>query len=473
MEKWISCGTLFFLLIVTAHSNAEMRITPGDMTFSSSSTILTGSANTGSSIHSSEGGIISVSNSYSGLNQCYGGYFEAQARNGSGVFGTSGGASAKGVQGYAWNLGNVSNYGGHFMANGEQGRGVYGYAYNSYGNVNYGGYFQADGIEGRGIYAVVVGNKGRGVFGNAINSGDVENYGGYFRANGEKGIGVYGLAASHSQGKNYGGYFSANSNFGVGAYGHATGINGIGVRGIGPNYGGYFESSRTDKGTAVGGTTSGTNSTSVYGYATGGDSEGVKGVAYGPNSKGVEGVGTQYDFYASGPGTNYGPFTGGHEVKFEESMARNVMPGLIVSATGKTQTRMNEKGEISISSTLPTVALSNQPMDKAVFGAVVSEGPLPRGHWYESQESERFGVINALGEGRVWVTNLNGNVRTGDYITTSKIPGYGQMQDDDVLHSYTLGKAIETVDWEQVTETVSHGGETYKRYLIAIVYTSG
>ena len=82
-------------------------------------------------------------------------------------------------------------------------------------------------------------------------------------------------------------------------------------------------------------------------------------------------------------------------------------------------------------------------------------------------------MVNALGEGRVWVTNINGKIEAGDYITTSYVPGYGQLQDDDLLHSYTLGKAIETIDWEQVTETVQHDGRTYKRYLIAVVYTSG
>jgi hypothetical protein len=154
-------------------------------------------------------------------------------------------------------------------------------------------------------------------------------------------------------------------------------------------------------------------------------------------------------------------------------MSEENMSGLIVSTTGKTELRKNESGKVSLSSTLPTVTLSTKANDKAVFGVVVRDAPLPKDHWYESQKGETFGVVNALGEGRVWVTNRNGNIENGDYITTSEIPGYGQMQDDDFLHSYTLGKAIESVDWEQVSEIVEHDGETYKRYLIAIVYTSG
>jgi hypothetical protein len=73
----------------------------------------------------------------------------------------------------------------------------------------------------------------------------------------------------------------------------------------------------------------------------------------------------------------------------------------------------------------------------------------------------------------VWVSNVSGNIQVGDYITTSPVPGYGQLQGDDLLHSYTLGKAIENVDWGAAVETIEFNGQTYKVYLIAVVYTSG
>jgi hypothetical protein len=71
------------------------------------------------------------------------------------------------------------------------------------------------------------------------------------------------------------------------------------------------------------------------------------------------------------------------------------------------------------------------------------------------------------------VSDVNGPIAAGDYITTSEIPGYGQRQDDDLLHSYTLGKAIETVDWEDVTDMVEYDGQTVKVRLLAVIYTSG
>ena len=136
--------------------------------------------------------------------------------------------------------------------------------------------------------------------------------------------------------------------------------------------------------------------------------------------------------------------------------------------------RIRENGQTSISSTLPSVTLSNKAMDKAVLGVLVSEGTLPEDHWYSSpQEGERFGAVNALGEGRMWVSDINGNIEAGDYITSSPVPGYGELQNDDLLHSYTVGKAIENVEWETVTDTVEFQGTVYKVYLIAVVYTSG
>jgi hypothetical protein len=204
----------------------------------------------------------------------------------------------------------------------------------------------------------------------------------------------------------------------------------------------------------------------VYGRTTtiSGTTYGVYGLSY--SSSG-------YDFYAGGNGTNYGAFTGAHEVRLAASFPLDVKAGMIVSVTGEAQARHGADGGVEISSTLPTVRLADTAEDKSVFGALVSEVTLPEDHWVEAGEDERFASVNALGEGRVWVSSINGGIEAGDYITTSALPGYGQRQNDDLLHSYTLGKATETVNWDKVTETVMYNGQEYEVYLIAVVYTSG
>jgi len=146
---------------------------------------------------------------------------------------------------------------------------------------------------------------------------------------------------------------------------------------------------------------------------------------------------------------------------------------MVVSVTGTVSLRSDEKGNTSLSSTMPEIMASAVPKDPAVFGVFVSESRLDEEHWYAAKANDRFGVVNALGEGRVWVCDANGPVRMGDYITTSAVPGYAQRQDDDLLHNYTLGKVTESVDWDGVTETIFVNGQNYAVYLIAVVYTSG
>ena len=58
--------------------------------------------------------------------------------------------------------------------------------------------------------------------------------------------------------------------------------------------------------------------------------------------------------------------------------------------------------------------------------------------------------INSVGEGSVWVCNINGNFENGDYITTCTIPGYGMKQDSDSLKNYTLGKITQDCDFNNI-----------------------
>ena len=48
--------------------------------------------------------------------------------------------------------------------------------------------------------------------------------------------------------------------------------------------------------------------------------------------------------------------------------------------------------------------------------------------------------INSVGEGSIWVCNINGNIENGDYITSSTVNGYGQLQESEFLAKYTVAK---------------------------------
>jgi hypothetical protein len=401
-----------------------------------------------------------------------------------------------------------------------QGYGVFGYVSASIGSV-YGvvggnestagaglwGYANATAGSANGVNGVTYSNYGTGVSGVAY-SITGNNFGVYGRSFSTDGIGVTGVAQA-STGYTFGVYGRSESPLGYGVYGYNNTTSGT-------NYGVYgISDSNSGRGVyGIAGSTSGTtygvygrtNSSSgargVYGLATTGSSVGVMGYSEGTSGKGVYGIAaaasgttqgvygqvsspdgyavyafssstSAYDFYAAGNGTDYGPFTGAHEVILSESFPQEPHMGLIVSATGEAQVRHSDDGSVDLSSTLPEVKLADTVEDKAVLGVLVAEVNLPDFHWYTAGDGERFGTINALGEGRVWVTDINGDIEAGDAITTSVIPGYGQLQDDDFIHIYTLGKATETVDWDSVTETVAFNGQEYKVYLLAVVYTSG
>jgi Family of unknown function (DUF6519) len=180
--------------------------------------------------------------------------------------------------------------------------------------------------------------------------------------------------------------------------------------------------------------------------------------------------GNGYAFYAN---TGLiGPLSGAHDVLIDKETFANLKPGLLVSVTGEAKQRQYENGNQDLSTTLPTVKPAATRNHNKLIGVFLGLHSL-HDHWYNLQEGEQLAIVNALGTGRVWVSNINGEVNAGDYITSSEIPGYGMKQEDDILHNYTLGKAIEDVDWSQVTETVSLNGADYKIHLIGVIYTSG
>ena len=64
----------------------------------------------------------------------------------------------------------------------------------------------------------------------------------------------------------------------------------------------------------------------------------------------------------------------------------------------------------------------------------------------EKKYSNEYRVyVNSLGEGAIWVSNKNGPIENGDFITSSNIKGYGVKQlrngnTDNFLTNYTVAK---------------------------------
>jgi hypothetical protein len=213
--------------------------------------------------------------------------------------------------------------------------------------------------------------------------------------------------------------------------------------------------------------------------------------------------GTTLYLYSRDAGVNYrvlltssAYFTGQHGNKPVNLDLKNNIEnyiGMIVSSAGIyysvnpiTKEVTTGKDAISISEALPEIKLTNIDKDKSVWGVVTNvkndnyntDGTVETDN--NTEWGDRLGSdvirINGLGEGAVWVTNINGNIENGDYICSSVIPGYGRKQNDDLLHNYTVAKSTMNCDFDlnndglYICEEFQHDGTTYKKAFIGCTY---
>ncbi len=183
-------------------------------------------------------------------------------------------------------------------------------------------------------------------------------------------------------------------------------------------------------------------------------------------------------------------FTGQHRCSPSDSSSFTELSssvGKIVVSDG-TYSNLQQPG-VSINESIPKVTLSTSRNQKSAFG-VVSDAEDENSDTREysngtfvtvaekSDSSDNRLYINSLGEGGIWISNINGNIENGDYITTCEIPGYGMKQDDDLLHNYTVAKITQDClfDLNSTTyecEEIQHNGQTYRAAFVGCTYHCG
>lgn len=176
----------------------------------------------------------------------------------------------------------------------------------------------------------------------------------------------------------------------------------------------------------------------------------------------------------------YTLFTGCHKILLDSRLNNEeIKEGMIMSALNSTINDVNN--------TTITATISNKLNDKTVFGVysgkeesiTVKYDPEPPYPALSNITITTSNVmittlyVNSLGEGGVLVSNYTGEIQNGDYITTSPIPGYGALQSDDILHSYTVAKCTEVIDWSLIPENLDYNGNKYKSLLVACTYHCG
>lgn len=164
----------------------------------------------------------------------------------------------------------------------------------------------------------------------------------------------------------------------------------------------------------------------------------------------------------------YIPFTGSHEVIIDSSISNpqfKLIEGMIMSSTGFVEYQ-------NINNTVVTVKPSFSINDKAVYGVYSGNETVIDN---ESNISITTYYVNSLGEGGILVSNYGGEIQNGDYITTCPIDdgGYGSLQSDDILHSYTVAKCTQNVDWSSIANTIMYNGISYKYTMVSCTYHCG
>jgi Putative phage tail protein len=163
------------------------------------------------------------------------------------------------------------------------------------------------------------------------------------------------------------------------------------------------------------------------------------------DSVGIKGSGNNYDFYASGSGTNYGPFTGGHD-GLTSAYSAALVGDIIVD-----QEIIERK---NVSNTIFMVDRSTLPSQRGVVGVLCTRSPVMSGSVPAAMDTvdQYVGThdrvtFNAVGEGQINVVNEGGDFAVGDLIVSSSTPGKGMRQSDDIVRSYTVAKIRESVQW--------------------------
>jgi hypothetical protein len=130
--------------------------------------------------------------------------------------------------------------------------------------------------------------------------------------------------------------------------------------------------------------------------------------------------------------------------------------GKIVIANGDYKNLQNEKS-ISIDEAIPLIELCNKAKDSRAFGVISDFENNDTKRIYrlgnltfetEKTEEDVKVIVNSVGEGGIWVSNINGPFQNGDLIVSSDLSGFGMRQDDDLVRSYTVAKITCDCDFD-------------------------
>ena len=150
---------------------------------------------------------------------------------------------------------------------------------------------------------------------------------------------------------------------------------------------------------------------------------------------------------------SYNAFTGSHYAIANKPIEK----GTLVSMTGNNQHAKGLPSSEIIYGIAPT-SIANDP---AVLGAYLSIREPE-----QVSNTNNPSLVMAVGNGEMWVTNLGGNIRPGDYLISSSVPGHAMRDAGMFDTSYVVARAAENVDWETVEPDPTLDGAKQKKITV-------
>jgi hypothetical protein len=166
------------------------------------------------------------------------------------------------------------------------------------------------------------------------------------------------------------------------------------------------------------------------------------------------------------------------------STSNDELIGCIVVASG-TYRDLGGHPEVHMDEAVPEVELCTEARDQRVFGVVsgFEDGANPHREFRlgnlgfstpRCHADDVRVVVNAAGEGAVWVCDAEGPLRNGDLICSSCVPGMGARQHGDAVLNSTVAKITCDCDFAirvpGAVLPVEHAGRPYRRVLVGCTY---
>jgi hypothetical protein len=180
-------------------------------------------------------------------------------------------------------------------------------------------------------------------------------------------------------------------------------------------------------------------------------------------------------------------FTGSHRCSYVFDTVVGDAPelylGCIVVSTGQYK-NADDMTMYDVNDALPIVDVACRDMDNRVFGVIAgfddgSEKPIYKlaNLNFQCGTPVKKAIINSTGEGAIRVCSLAGDITNGDLIVSSRVPGCGMRQPDDIVRACTVAKSTCSVVWQNehslsqyVHGHVTHEDTTYTWALVGCLY---